>query len=180
MGHQSRADAGAAATPGPWGYLRPSGVICGPDASEVAHCLYDPDAMFIAHARADILWLLDQLQAAQAAHRVAQAQLQDRLDWLVAAIRQANKELNRLPWQGDGLHSFVAEGLDRDQARWVGPGDRGGRQRPRPRGPRPQGRPLMNGVGMWAGPPAASGASAARPSHPPTQQGGRGWSPGLT
>jgi hypothetical protein len=110
----------AAATPGPWGYLRPSGVICAPDASDVAHCLHDPDATFIAHARADIPWLLDQLQAEQAADRVVQAQLQGRLDWLEAAIRHANEELNKLPWQGDGLHSFVAEGLDRDQAGLVG------------------------------------------------------------
>jgi hypothetical protein len=108
-----------AATPGPWGYVWPSGVICAPDASEVAHCLHDPDATFIAHARADVPWLLDQLQATQAAHRVIRAQLQGRLDWLGAAIRVANEELNRLPWQGDGLSSFVAEGLDRDQARWV-------------------------------------------------------------
>jgi hypothetical protein len=35
----------------------------------------------------------------------------------------------------------------------------------------------MNGVGMWAGPPAASGASAARPSHPLTQQAGGGGRP---
>jgi hypothetical protein len=48
-----------------------------------------------------------------------QAHLQGRLDWLRAAIRLANEQLNRLPWQGDGLHSFVAEGLDRDQARWI-------------------------------------------------------------
>jgi hypothetical protein len=109
----------AAATPGPWGYLRPSGVICGPDTSDVAHCLHDPDATFIAHAQANLPWLLGQLQAEQAAHRVSQAQLQGRLDWLEVAIRQANEQLNTLPWQGDGLHSFVAEGLDRDQARWV-------------------------------------------------------------
>jgi hypothetical protein len=108
-----------AATPGPWGYLRPSGVICGPDASDVALCLNDPDAVFIA--RSDIPWLLDGLQAAKTARRVVQAHLQGHLDWLGlgAAIRQANEELNRLPWQGDGLHSFVAEGLDRDQARWI-------------------------------------------------------------
>jgi hypothetical protein len=29
----------AAATQGPWGYLRPSGVIFPADASDVAHCL---------------------------------------------------------------------------------------------------------------------------------------------
>ena len=57
----------SAATPGPWGYLRPWGVICAPDLSDVAHCLHDPDALFIAHARTDIPWLLDQLAAEQAA-----------------------------------------------------------------------------------------------------------------
>jgi hypothetical protein len=105
-----------AATPDPWGYVRTSGVICAPDTSDVAHCLHGPDAMFIAHAPR---WLLDQLQTAQAAHRVVQAQLQRRLDWLRAAIRQANEELNKLPWQGDGLHGFVAEGLDPEQAQWI-------------------------------------------------------------
>jgi hypothetical protein len=38
------------ATPEPWGYLRPSGVICASDGSDVAECLHDPDALFIAHA----------------------------------------------------------------------------------------------------------------------------------
>jgi hypothetical protein len=108
-----------AATPDPWGYVRPSGVICAPDTSDVAHCLHGPDAVFIAHAPSDLPWLLDQLQTAQAAHRVVQAQLQRRLDWLRAAIRQANEELNKLPWQGDGLHGFVAEGLDPEQAQWI-------------------------------------------------------------
>jgi hypothetical protein len=110
----------AAATPGPWGDVRPSGIVCAPDASDVAHSLHDPDATFIAHARTDVPWLLDELQVAQAAHRVAQARLQGRLDWLETAIGQANQELNKLPWQGDGLRGFVAEGLDPDQARWVG------------------------------------------------------------
>jgi hypothetical protein len=97
-----------AATPGPWGYVRPSGVICAPDAT------------FIAHARADIPWLLDQLQAERSSDPTLDAQLLDRVLVLRAAIRLANDWLNRLPWQGDGLHTFVAEGLDRDQARWVG------------------------------------------------------------
>jgi hypothetical protein len=151
------------ATPDPWGYVRPSGVICAPDTSDVAHCLHGPDALFIAHARSDLPWLLDQLQTAQTAHRAVQAQPQRRLDWLQAAIRQANEELNKLPWQGDGLHGFVAEGLDPEQAQWICQVIRRGRQCPGPRGPRPQGRGLVNGVEMWAGPPAASGASAARP-----------------
>jgi hypothetical protein len=72
--------------------------------------------VFIAHAPSDLPWLLDQLLTVQAAHRVVQAQLQRRLDWLRAAIRQANEELNKLPWQGDGLRGFVAEGLDPEQA----------------------------------------------------------------
>jgi hypothetical protein len=75
--------------------------------------------VFIAHAPSDLPWLLDQLETAQAAHRVVQAQLQRRLDWLRAAIRQANEELNKLPWQGDGLRGFVAEGLDPEQAQWI-------------------------------------------------------------
>jgi hypothetical protein len=90
------------ATPDPWGYVRPSGVICAPDTSDVAHCLHGPDALFIAHARSDLPWLLDQLQTAQTAHRAVQAQPQRRLDWLQAAIRQANEELNKLPWQVTG------------------------------------------------------------------------------
>jgi hypothetical protein len=105
---------------------RTRGGMCGrrgssapPDTSHVAHCLHGPDAVFIAHAPSDLPWLLDQLQTAQAAHRVVQAQLQRRLDWLRAAIRQANEELNKLPWQGDGLHGFVAEGLDPEQAQWI-------------------------------------------------------------
>jgi hypothetical protein len=168
-----------AATAGPWGYLRASGVICGPDASDVAHCLHEPDATFIAHARADIPWLLDQLQAEQAAHRVVQAQLQGRLDWLEAAIRQANEELNKLPWQGDGLHSFVAEGLARDQARWVGRVIEAVASALDPEGLGLRGRGLVNSIGMWAGPPAANGASAARPSQAkPRHRVGRGWSPG--
>ena len=109
----------AAATQGPWGYVRPSGVICAPDTSEVARCLHDPDATFIAYARADIPWLLDQLQAARPSDPTLNEQPLDRLILLRAAIRVANEELNRLPWQSDGLSSFVAEGLDRDQARWV-------------------------------------------------------------
>ena len=101
-----------AATPDPWR-------MCGRRGSHVAHCLHGPDAVFIAHAPSDLPWLLDQLQTARAAHRVVQAQLQRRLDWLRAAIRQANEELNKLPWQGDGLHGFVAEGLDPEQAQWI-------------------------------------------------------------
>jgi hypothetical protein len=110
----------AAATEGPWGYLRPSGVICAPDASDVAHCLHDPDTVFIAHARADIPWLLDLLQASQAGDLVLHGRLQDRLLVLGAAIRVANEELNALPWQGDGLRSFFADGLDRGRPLWVG------------------------------------------------------------
>jgi len=107
----------AAATPGPWGYVRPSGVICTLDTSEVAHCLHDPDATFIAHTRADIPWLLDQLQAARSTDLTLDEQLLDRVLVLRAAIRVANEELNKLPWQGDRLSSLVTDGLDRDQAR---------------------------------------------------------------
>jgi hypothetical protein len=110
----------AGATPGPWGYVRPSGVICAPDATEVAHCLHDSDATFIAHARSDIPWLLNQLQAGRSSSRTLDARLLDHLILLRAAIQVANDWLNRLPWQGDGLHGFIAEGLDREQARWVG------------------------------------------------------------
>ena len=108
------------ATPGPWGYVRPSGVICAPDTSDVAHCLHDPDAVFIAHARSDVPWLLGRLQAERSSDPTLDAQLLDRVLVLRAAIRVANEELNALPWQGDGLSGFIAEGLDREQARWVG------------------------------------------------------------
>jgi hypothetical protein len=77
----------AAATPGPRGYLRASGVICGPDASDIAHCLHDPDATFIAHARSDVPWLLDQLQAGWSVDPALDAQLLDRVVVLGAAIR---------------------------------------------------------------------------------------------
>ena len=100
--------------------MRPSGVICAPDASDVAHCLHDPDAVFIAHARSDIPWLLDQLQAERSTGRTLDGLLLDRVLVLRAAIRVANDWLNKLPWQGNGLHGLVAEGLDREQARWVG------------------------------------------------------------
>jgi hypothetical protein len=108
------------ATSGPWGYVRPSGVICAPDASDVAHCLHDPDAVFIAHARSDIPWLLDQLQAERSTGRTLDGLLLDRVLVLRAAIRVANDWLNKLPWQGNGLHGLVAGGLDREQARSVG------------------------------------------------------------
>jgi hypothetical protein len=107
------------ATPGPWGYVRPSGVICAPDTSDVAHCLHDPDAVFIAHARSDVPWLLGRLQAERSSDPTLDAQLLDRVLVLRAEIRVANEELNALPWQGDGLSGFVAEGLDRDRAMQV-------------------------------------------------------------
>jgi hypothetical protein len=110
----------AAATQGPWGYLRPSGVICAPDASDVAHCLYDPDAVFIAHARTDIPWLLEQLQAGQGVDLGVSGPLLDRLLLLRAAIRVANERLDALPWQGDGLAAAFADGLEPARARWVG------------------------------------------------------------
>jgi hypothetical protein len=158
-----------AATPGRWGYLRPSEVICAGYASEVAHCLHNPDAVFIAHARSDIPWLLGRLHRGQATDLAPYGQLLDRLLVLRAAIRVADQQLNTLPWQRDGLHRFFAEGLGARSGSVGGPGDRGGGQRPGPRVPRAQRRRPVNGVGMWAGPPAASGASAARPSHHPTR-----------
>jgi hypothetical protein len=160
-----------AATPDPWGYVRPSGVICAPDTSDVAHCLHGPDAVFIAHARSDLPWLLDQLQTAQAAHRVVQAQLQRRLDWLRAAI-QANEELNKLPWQGDGLHGFVAEGLDPEQAQWICQviEEVASVWTPRPSASRTRTRERRGDVGWAAG---CQRASAARPCQatPPSGEG---------
>jgi hypothetical protein len=94
------------ATPGPWGYLRASGVICAPDGSDVAHCLHDPDALFLAHARADMPWLLGQLASEQAA-RVG---VEQRVAVLEAAIRCANAALNRLRWQSDGLRHLITAG----------------------------------------------------------------------
>jgi hypothetical protein len=95
-----------AATDGPWGYLRASGDIVAPDMSGVAQCQHDPDARFIAHARADVAWLVGQLHAEHLAHD----ELERRLRVLEAAIRRANQALDRLPWQGDGLRHLVAEG----------------------------------------------------------------------
>ena len=94
------------ATPGPWGYLRPSGVICGPDGGDVADCLHDPDALFIAHAPEDTLWLLRQ----PLVDLSALVALQGRIALLHAGIRCANDALDRLPWQGDGLRHLVAAG----------------------------------------------------------------------
>jgi hypothetical protein len=81
----------AAATSVPWGHVRPSGVIYGLDTSDVAHCMHDPDAVFIAHARADVPWLLDQLQPQQAADPALAAQLLDR-----ALVPRAAIELCRV------------------------------------------------------------------------------------
>ncbi len=94
------------ASPGPWGYLRASGAICAPDLAEVAACCHDPDALFIAHARADVPRLLGQLAAEQA----ALATVERRLATLRAAVGRANQALDRLPWEGDGLLHLVAEG----------------------------------------------------------------------
>jgi hypothetical protein len=97
------------ATPGPWGYDRAGGAVVIVDTArlrEVAGCCHDPDAMFIAHARADIPWLLGQLAAEQA----ALAALEHRLDALRVAVGRANQALDRLPWEGDGLLHLVAEG----------------------------------------------------------------------
>jgi hypothetical protein len=109
-----------AATPGPWGYLRPSGVICAPGHQRGRPLPARPGATFIVHARTDIPCLLGQLQAERSTSRTLDARLLDCLILLRAAIQVANDWLNKLPWQGDGLHSFVADGLDRDPARWVG------------------------------------------------------------
>jgi hypothetical protein len=64
--------------------------------------------------------LLGRLQAERSSDPTLDAQLLDRVLVLRAAIRVANEELNKLSWQGDGLSGFLAEGLDREQARWVG------------------------------------------------------------
>jgi hypothetical protein len=162
-----------AATPGPWGYLQASGVICGPDATEVAQCLHDPDAMFIAQARADVPWFFDQLQAERSTGRPLNAQVLDRVLRPRAAIGVANDWLNRLLRQGDGLHGYVAEAWTATRpAGWA----RCSRRSPASSTPRPSGSTtaLVNAVGMWMGPPAASGASAARPSHHPPQACGEG------
>jgi len=59
---RARADA---ATPGPWGYLTPSGEIVATDLTTVATCLHTPDGLWIAHARADVETLLDELERLQ-------------------------------------------------------------------------------------------------------------------
>jgi hypothetical protein len=97
------------ATPGPWGYDRAAAAVVAADPAglrEVAGCGHDPDAAFIAHARADVPWLLGQLAAEQA----ARAALQRQLATLRAGVDPANQALDRLPWQGDGLAHLVAEG----------------------------------------------------------------------
>jgi hypothetical protein len=96
----------AAATLGPWGHLRACGSIVAAGGDEIAACCHDPDAEFIAHARADVPWLLAQL----AAERAALAALERRLAVLVAGVGRANEALDRLPWEGDGLSHLVAEG----------------------------------------------------------------------
>jgi hypothetical protein len=96
------------ATPGPWGYDRAGAAVVAADGTglrEVAGCGHDPDAAFIAHARADVPWLLGQLAAEQA----ARAALERRLDALRVAVGRANEALDRLPWQGDGLAHLAAE-----------------------------------------------------------------------
>ena len=108
------------ATPGPGGMCGRQASSAPRTPSDVAHCLHDPDAVFIAHARSDVPWLLGRLQAERSSDPTLDAQLLDRVLVLRAAIRVANEELNALPWQGDGLSGFIAEGLDREQARWVG------------------------------------------------------------
>jgi hypothetical protein len=161
------------ATPGPWGYVRPSGVICAPDSSEVSHCLHDPDAIFIAHARADTLLLLDQLQAERSADLALDAQLLDRLLVLRAAIRGGQRGAERPVLAGRRAERLGRRGSGPRPGLLDLPGGRGGRRRLGPRDLRAQGRRFVNGVGMWAGPPAASGASAARPNHatPPSGEG---------
>jgi hypothetical protein len=96
----------AAATPGPWGYLRASRSIVAAGVGEIAACCHDPDAWFIAHARVDVPWLLGQLVA----ERAALAALERRPDALRAAVGCANQALDRLLWEGDGLLHLVAEG----------------------------------------------------------------------
>jgi hypothetical protein len=108
------------ATSGPWAYLRPSGVICAPDTSDVAHCLHDPDAVFIAHDRADILWLLDQLQAERSSDPTLDAQLLDRVLVLRAAIRGGQRLAEQAAVAGRRASRLGRRGLDREQARWVG------------------------------------------------------------
>jgi hypothetical protein len=97
------------ATPGPWGYDRAGGAVVTVGTAglrEVAGCCRDADTMFIAHARADVPWLLHRL----AAEQHARAALEQRLAVLRAAVGRANEALDRLPWQGDGLRHLVVEG----------------------------------------------------------------------
>ncbi len=150
----------SAATPGPWGYLRPWGVICAPDLSDVAHCLHDPDALFIAHARTDIPWLLDQLAAEQAAR---------------LALEREQRELDGPGWVA------VPRGWDRQLGLVLGHlglslAAKGQRPRARRHHPHPGGRPVtflrVASVGWAAG---CQWSSTARPGQPrPTA--GRGWS----
>jgi hypothetical protein len=121
-----------------------------------------------------------QLQAERYSDRTLDAQLLDRVLRPRAAIRVLNDWLNKLLWQSDGLYGLVAEGPGPLPGPLGEPGGRGGRQRPGPRDPRTQGRRLVNSVGMWAEPSAASGASAARPSQAGHRVGGGGRRTDLT
>jgi hypothetical protein len=149
-----------AASEGPWGYLRASGAIVAPDLTGVAHCLHDPDAAFIAHARADVPWLVDQLHLEHVAHE----EVERRLRVLGAAVRRANEALDRLPWQGDGLRHLLAEGVASAEvvaaihaaASALDPETLGRRTAIYDR---------HEGDRAWAGPPAARAASVARPFH---------------
>jgi hypothetical protein len=94
------------ATPGPWGCIRPSGAIVASGHGEIAECTYDPDALFIAHGRGDIPWLLHHLLT----ELYALVALHERVAVLEAAIGCVNAALNQLPWQGDGLRHLAAEG----------------------------------------------------------------------
>jgi hypothetical protein len=107
-----------------------------------------------------------QLQAERSSDGTLDAQLLDRVLMPRAAIRVVNDWLNKLLGQSDGLYGLVAEGPGPRLGPVGEPGGRGGRQHPGPRGPRTQGRRLVNSVGMWAEPRLPAGRRRPGPAKP--------------
>jgi hypothetical protein len=150
------------ATPGPWGYDRAGGAVVTAAAAglrEVAGCCHDPDATFIAHARADVPWLLGQLTAEQ--H--ARAALERRLAVLVTAVGLANRRSTACRGRATGCATWSprARPPPRWSPRFTPP--------PAPWTPRPSASrtaPRDRAPGCGLGRRLPSAASAAGPATP--------------
>jgi len=159
-----------AATPDPWGYVRPSGVICAPDTSDVAHWPARPGCG--VHRSRPQRPSVAARPAPDRAGRPPGGPGAAPASPGLAAIRQANEELNKLPWQGDGLHGFVAEGLDPEQAQWICQviEEVASVLDPRPSASRTRTRERRGDVGWAAGCQRGVGGPAL-PSPPPSGEG---------